>query len=203
MSRTEQAPRQTLLLRLVPLLRHRRLPRAAALLAVALCLPALGAGLSMDDYFHRAALTGRGPPNLCENLLFNLFNFLPGDEAGRQALIDSGVYPWWAAPDLKGSFLRPVTAATHILDYKLWPDLLPLPRRPGSLGPGRLDVRGGGRPHLTRRLAGSGQKGPGRGAEAGASEGRGRHGQRGAHHLPPLAQARPDHHRGPAVGGVR
>jgi hypothetical protein len=37
-------------------------------------------------------------------------------------MIDLGVMPWWTMPKIKGSFWRPVTVATHWLDYRLWPE---------------------------------------------------------------------------------
>ena len=112
--------------RVSTLLAHPRLPWLAAGLAVLLCLPSLGAGIALDDYFHRLALQGRGVSFLRGELLLDLFNFLPTDAADRAELEQAGVLPWWSAPNVRGSFLRPVTAATHLLDYKLWPDTFPL-----------------------------------------------------------------------------
>ena len=112
--------------RLLTLLEHPRLPWMAAGLALLICLPSLAGGIALDDYFHYLALQGRGIEILRGNLLLDLFNFLPADEQGRIALESTGVLPWWASPDVRGSFLRPVTAATHMLDHLLWPAVLPL-----------------------------------------------------------------------------
>ncbi len=112
--------------RLLPLLEHPRLPWLGAGLALLIALPSLAGGIALDDYFHVLALQGRGVEILRGNLLLDLFNFLPPDGEGRAALEATGILPWWAPPDLRGSFLRPVTAATHVLDYWLWPSVLPL-----------------------------------------------------------------------------
>ncbi len=115
------APRRPLLWRLGPQLGSPRLPWLAAALAVTLCLPALGGGLTLDDYFHRTALLGGGPPFLRDRPLLHLFNFLPPDAASARWLQEKAGHPWWVSPDLDARFLRPVTAATHLLDYALWP----------------------------------------------------------------------------------
>ena len=112
--------------RLSTLLAHPRLPWLAVGLALALCLPSLGAGISLDDYFHRLALRGEGVGSLRGNLLLDLFNFLPSDPEGRKEIVATGIIPWWSSPNMRGSFLRPVTAATHVLDQWLWPETFPL-----------------------------------------------------------------------------
>ncbi len=112
----------------LPLHRFRRLvgrlssPWAATALAVLLCSPALGIGLLADDHLHRAKvlhdplLPYQAPP------LLDLFVFFPGTDEGNQALVDVALLPWWAPEGLKASFLRPLSAATHVLDSTLWPD---------------------------------------------------------------------------------
>src|SRR3954466_13619726 len=66
---------------------------------------AIGA-LTDDHTFHAAlhAQGGRAPA------AYDLFRFVPGDLAGNQLRIRSGHLPWWAAPDLKIHFLRPLTS---------------------------------------------------------------------------------------------
>jgi hypothetical protein len=99
-------------------------PFVAAALAVALSWPAVATGWFLDDLHHRAALTpvpvhARGyglDPGIS-----HLFAFANGDVARNVSLMRSGALPWWADPELKVSFYRPVAAATHVLDYKLWP----------------------------------------------------------------------------------
>jgi hypothetical protein len=104
------------------LLKARRLPAAAAVLAILLALPALGAGWILDDYHHRTILLGRsrfrdllGPPSA-------MFRFFRGDPGRTGRLVDIGLFPWWTDPGLKAEFLQALTVLTHRLDYALWPD---------------------------------------------------------------------------------
>ncbi len=103
-------------------LRRRATPLACALLAVVLTLPALRAGLIGDDYFQRLILLGRidwgaGPA-------LSLFSFVPDSQ--RENMIQLGVLPWWCDPHLRVAFARPIAALTHVADYRLWPDNIPL-----------------------------------------------------------------------------
>ncbi|MEM7347169.1 MAG: hypothetical protein AAF485_23265, partial [Chloroflexota bacterium] len=52
---------------------------------------------------------------------FSLFRFLEHNPTETQALIETGVLPWWTLPDISITFWRPVSAVTHWLDYRLWP----------------------------------------------------------------------------------
>jgi hypothetical protein len=105
--------------RLRTLLVHPRLPLIAAALAFLLSLPSLAGGWQGDDWIHRAILldlgdaAGRAP-------LWDLFKFVDNGPIS-EGLRESGVLPWWSAPELRMGFLRPVSAATHMLDTWLWP----------------------------------------------------------------------------------
>src|SRR5690349_17853511 len=69
-----------------------------ALLAAALVLPTLGAGLLLDDWMHRLALdpawqhpaSVRGP--------WDLYRFITDDRAFKHLLLDRGTLPWWTVP---------------------------------------------------------------------------------------------------------
>ncbi|HEY0734615.1 MAG TPA: CDP-alcohol phosphatidyltransferase family protein [Herpetosiphonaceae bacterium] len=98
----------------------RTFPLALAVAAMALTLPALATGWHFDDYLHRAALTGSGAHSL-DVALNDLFVFMDGDPARTQQLIESGQFPWWALPEGKNAFWRPIAGLTHWLDYQLWP----------------------------------------------------------------------------------
>lgn len=99
---------------------HRRFPLILAVLAVVLTLPSLGVGWIADDHYQRARMADA--------------DFFPGlsgqpwrffDFAGRAPMtwaIEIGVWPWWTSPDLRAAFWRPLTVATHWVDYQLWPD---------------------------------------------------------------------------------
>ena len=87
-----------------------------------LCFPALFLGLVGDDYYHKAILLDSLPYE--SNPFTDLFTFFHGSIEKNQFLIDIGVLSWWAEEDIKASFMRPISVATHVLDYILWSDLL-------------------------------------------------------------------------------
>jgi hypothetical protein len=107
-----------------------RVPRIAALLALVLSLPVFAYGFLADDWFHRAILLGwRGELDLPLFLgepprqpLLYLFDFFSSEPASGRDLVELGLMPWWAAPNIQAAFLRPLAAASHMLDYLLWPD---------------------------------------------------------------------------------
>lgn len=112
-----------LLLRLRPWLEHRHLPFALALLSVLLSAPSLDTGWAMDDYMQRqAALEAPGymPPGLGRLDMYEM------SRAGRPGTIqyfrDLGYAPWWTPEDFRLAFWRPLSAAHHYLQYRIWPD---------------------------------------------------------------------------------
>ncbi|MFQ5525668.1 MAG: hypothetical protein ACE5GX_05345 [Thermoanaerobaculia bacterium] len=98
---------------------HRRLPTRLALIAVVLCLPALGAGFQLDDYMQRMIMLDRAAH---EVEAMEAFSLMRGESAYLDDYIDWGVFPWWTADNLRLSFLRYLTVATVWIDYRLWPD---------------------------------------------------------------------------------
>jgi hypothetical protein len=101
-------------------LARRESSRWIVLLGVVLAATSLGGGLAADDYFH--ALLLRGIPWPRTQLgPFDLFRFASGDERVGRALMDLGQYPWTADPAVRFGFFRPLSSATHVLDYALWP----------------------------------------------------------------------------------
>ncbi|MFM2245643.1 MAG: hypothetical protein RL071_1717, partial [Pseudomonadota bacterium] len=134
-----------------PLLQHERLPLIAALLAILLSLPALWGGLQGDDWFHLATMRRVGMQAEAEPLL-DLFTFFDGG-AGAGALREAGLVGWWAAPDLRVVFLRPVSAATHLLDEALWPGAPALAHAHSLAWAGALVGLGA---LLLRRISGAG-----------------------------------------------
>ncbi len=106
------------------------LPWIVALLAVVLCLPVLAYGFLADDWFQRAIVLGwKGEIDLPlfvgdppRHPLTHMFDFFHGSGQGGRDLAELGLLPWWAAPNIKAAFLRPVAVCTHLLDYALWPD---------------------------------------------------------------------------------
>ena len=93
-------------------------------LPLVLFLPTLFMGLAVDDYFHQVILRHLLDPLVGDtHPLLDLFAFLPNRPAVIGLMKDWGVLPWWTSPDIHASFLRPVTALSHMLDQLLWPTL--------------------------------------------------------------------------------
>jgi hypothetical protein len=108
--------------RLLTLLADPRAPRVAAALGLALMLPLLASGFVLDDYLQilvleRSTAVGLASPHP----LRDMFAFVPGTAENRAVLDGLGVTTWLAHPELKLTFWRPLSAATHMLDHSLWP----------------------------------------------------------------------------------
>lgn len=98
-------------------------------------LPSIGGGLFHDDLIHWAKLQKDvglparyyGTPHLPSDsgtaaaAMRDMFAMTrtPGEE---KTLKDLGLVPWWASEQLRISNWRPLTALTHWLDYRLFPD---------------------------------------------------------------------------------
>lgn len=102
----------------------RALRRPVTWLAVGLALllnaPSLDLGLIADDVSQQvhvlAHLAGEG----ARGQAWEMFGYrsTPSDVG---LAIEAGVTPWWTSPDLQVAMFRPLAAATHFLDYTLWP----------------------------------------------------------------------------------
>ncbi|MET0386234.1 MAG: hypothetical protein ABW321_09770 [Polyangiales bacterium] len=115
-------PYQRLLVALVQLLTKPRAPRYIVLVALVLVLPGMGSRLLMDDFVLAVkAAPETVLPSLPSEPL-GLFTFTTGDPARNGALMDeAALLPWWTEPRHLNAFFRPVAAATHTLDFRLWP----------------------------------------------------------------------------------
>jgi hypothetical protein len=97
-------------------------PLAATAIALSLTFRVVYNGLDLDDYFHRAVLSGSdrfedklpGPQGM--------FRFISGDPERAQGIMDIGILPWWTDPNIKAEFLQLIPTQSHILDYWLWPE---------------------------------------------------------------------------------
>jgi len=89
---------------------------------LALAAPALTVDFSADDHLHR--VISRPDPGIdgLHPRPLDLFVFSAGASADTIKLRDAGAYPWWTDPDLRLSFMRPLSSATHAVDHALWPD---------------------------------------------------------------------------------
>ena len=92
-------------------------------LSLLLFSPSLGGGWFADDMSHRLVFLGHpdlAPPS--ERPLMELFSFVSSEEQLR-GYIHRGYAPWWTAPKgLHLAFWRPLAAASHAMDYRLWPN---------------------------------------------------------------------------------
>lgn len=100
----------------------RRQPVVVILLAVLLVLPSLWSSLVADDFIHAIRLS----PTLTfpgfDDPPLDLFVFGSGEPQQRAQLMEAGSFAWWTAEGFKMAFWRPLSAATHVVDHRLWPD---------------------------------------------------------------------------------
>ena len=116
-------------------LSHRYLPAALAIGAILVMLPALKTGLFWDDLMQRAVElkpsqlpprmheTGMLPPDSgsFSTVLRDLFGF-SRDRQNMALAKNYGTLPWWTPDNFRFALWRPLTAFTHWLDYRLFPD---------------------------------------------------------------------------------
>src|SRR5689334_6424253 len=105
-------------------------------MAVISMLPTLKIGLFGDDLIQRLAQLGPGelppravetgfvPPNSGElkTVVSHLFNYLGRPESITRAR-DYGIAPWWMPLSWGAALWRPLTAFTHWVDYRLFPEV--------------------------------------------------------------------------------
>ncbi len=97
----------------------RRAVAVVIALAIAVAATSISIGFLTDDHGFRAVLRSENPH---APAAYDLFRFIPGDPAGNQLRIRTGRLPWWAAPDLRIHFLRPLTALAFAADDRLFGD---------------------------------------------------------------------------------
>jgi hypothetical protein len=88
---------------------------------VFLTASSLWGGLAADDFLQAILLRHLPFPTPMSGPL-DLFRFASGDPVNAKALMSVGQFQWTAEPTARFAFFRPLSAATHILDYALWPD---------------------------------------------------------------------------------
>ncbi len=109
--------------RIHKVLAAKKLSLVLACAAMLLVSGTLGNDIYFDDYIHRLKLQ---QPHMWPNAygtIMGLFAFGSGEAHKIQQAMEMGMVPWWCSPQLKAAFFRPVTALTHWLDYRLWPDI--------------------------------------------------------------------------------
>ena len=96
--------------------------KTTALIAFLLLIPTFQFGLVIDDYLFRFAVKEESGQikKIVNKPPFFLYTFARGDQGKNEAFINQGTYlPWWASPDLKIHFLRPLSSLTIWLDNRL------------------------------------------------------------------------------------
>jgi hypothetical protein len=88
------------------------------LLGVLLAVPTLSNRLVLDDLL----LMRRLEPGRRSGWAGDMFTFASGAPGDARRAMDAGdLLPWWTSPELRVSFFRPLSAASHALDAMLWP----------------------------------------------------------------------------------
>lgn len=97
----------------------RRALTVAFAFPLAIAAMSLGTGFVTDDYAFRALLhsTSTHAP-----ASWDLFRFVRGDPVESAVAVRFGRLAWWAAPDLKIHFLRPLTSLLFTADDRLFGD---------------------------------------------------------------------------------
>lgn len=87
--------------------------RTALILAAVVVFPFCFTGLFADDYMQQLVLEGS---SVVPTTKWKLFTFADGDPAKLMPLIVRGPYSWWTLPEIKFSFLRPLSCALAQFD---------------------------------------------------------------------------------------
>ena len=96
-----------------------RFPKVIVLslaLACAVSLPAARIGLFVDDYVHVGMLEKLVP----FGSPWGLFDFAPGNVEIFTPRITHGPFPWFTLPDLKVTFLRPLSSLLTAMDHAVF-----------------------------------------------------------------------------------
>lgn len=102
---------------LLPRLERRHAARWVVALGLFLAAPALAAPLVADEHLQAVRWRDEG----LGAFLADAFVFASGEPAEARARTEH-IGTWWAAPDFRVAFFRPLSAATHALDLTLFPD---------------------------------------------------------------------------------
>jgi len=92
-----------------------------ALVAALFVAPAVNIGFTADDHILAARIGDTSAFEGFAATRWDLFVFVSGDPSQRERLLAGGTFAWWVAPGYKLAFLRPLSSATHVLDFVLWP----------------------------------------------------------------------------------
>ena len=100
---------------------ERRYPVAIVGLGMLLALPSLWVGMLADDFLMWSTTTKGQLAEGAPYSPWNLYVWLDGDPARTQNLIECGFMAWWTDPHSLAALWRPLSSATYVLGYRLWP----------------------------------------------------------------------------------
>src|SRR5450755_71112 len=89
----------------------------AAACALALTLPSLTNGLEIDDHLYRARVVTDGW-GARDTALDSITYANPDRRDQTSQAMNSGELAWWAAPNLRWRFFRPVAQLTHYAEFR-------------------------------------------------------------------------------------
>ncbi len=95
-------------------------PALVALLAVALALPSLVAGRTLDDEVQWVMSQHVGPDLGLHRAAHDLFAFVPAGTASAGPAFDAGIPGWWSAPGLQLTFYRPLASLSVAADHAVF-----------------------------------------------------------------------------------
>ena len=101
----------------------RRATAWAISFGVALMLPTLALGFMLDDFSHRLMLDRTFDFPGGQRAVWDLFRFQDSDRDKFHELLEAGIAPWWAPPDFRLAFFRPLTSLLHAFDYTFFPTM--------------------------------------------------------------------------------
>ncbi len=99
------------------MLRHSALPALLVALAFVISAPVWRMPLSGDDLCHESKLRTSSSVG---QAVMTLFDWSKSGQMEHERKI-VGLCPWWTYEGRQESFWRPLSAASHWLDYRLWP----------------------------------------------------------------------------------
>jgi hypothetical protein len=91
------------------------------LLGILIASPSLGSGLLADDVGQRAFILAKLGGET-EQPWWDMFVLVGAAPEQLERMRFLGQVPWWSSPHVHIAFWRPLTAATHYVDYLLWPE---------------------------------------------------------------------------------
>ncbi len=99
---------------------HPGADRAVIVISLVLLSFSLDTGLAADDYIHELIAHGSHAIEGFARAPLDMYRFTDGPRT-TLLLMREGVLEWWADPQGKLAFFRPLSSLTHYIDYTLWP----------------------------------------------------------------------------------